>query len=107
MQPRTFLILAILLPLVAFATKQYNAATSFTDANAGGFVDPAPIISSATGDEDEETDFVYAYGWVPYRHDMRPLFCLRKGVARTVTCFYVGNESHGGVLVEHVIPKGG
>jgi hypothetical protein len=99
-------IAALLVPLAAPVAKEYNIASAFTDANAGGFVDSAPIMMSGTGKEDEDSDFIYEYAWVPYRHDMKPLFCTRKGIARAVTCFYVStSEPRGGVLVETVIPK--
>jgi hypothetical protein len=107
MTPRTALAITfILVPLAALATHQYEAATTFTDANRGGFVDAAPVFSSGTGKEDEDSDFIYEYAWVPYRHDLHPIFCTRRGIARTVTCFYVDPKApHGGVLVEAVIPK--
>lgn len=76
-------------------------ATAWTDANRGGAVDAVVIITPV----DEDTTH-YEYAFVPHRTDMRAVFCIRRGTARGVRCFYRDEDaSHGSLADEMVIPK--
>jgi hypothetical protein len=83
----------------------YDFASTWNDANKGGFTEPAPIIF-AVDELDAESDFNFEYAYVPSHPELKALFCLRKADIKAVNCFYAHEgEGRGAIVIEAVIPR--